>query len=147
MLMVVGYLQFDDFDNIPAGPIAALRTLWGVMEWSAIAAILGYARACNPKDSRLLRYLTAAVFPFYILHQTVIVVLAHNLKPLQIVPAVEGPLLVVATFGLCLLGYEAVRRIRWLRPLFGLKRELTAVPVPDARPPAGSPRRPGSRPA
>ena len=147
MLMVAGYLQFDDFDNIPAGPIAALRTLWGLMEWSAIAAILGYARACSPKDSRLLRYLTAAVFPLYILHQTVIVVLAHNLKPLQIAPAIEGPLLVVATFGLCLLGYEVVRRIRWLRPLFGLKRALTAIPVPDARPPAGSPRRPGSCPA
>ena len=136
-LMIAGYLRFDDVDAIPAGPIAALRTLWGVMEWSAIAAILGYARTWNPGDSPLLRYLTAAVFPFYILHQTVIVALAHNLKPLQIPPAIEGPLLVVATYTLCLLGHEAIRRIGWLRPLFGLKRARRPMPVPGARSPAG----------
>lgn len=137
VLMIAGYLQFDDFDAIPDGPLMALRTLWGVMEWAAIAAILGYARAWNPKDSPLLRYLTAAVFPFYILHQTVIVVLAHDLKPLHIAPALEGPLLIAATFALCLLGYEVIRRIGWLRPLFGLKRESKPLPLPDARPAAG----------
>ena len=89
------------------------------------------------ENSPLLRYLTAAVFPFYILHQTVIVVLAHNLKPLHIAPAVEGPLLIAATFALCLLGYEIIRRIGWLRPLFGLKRESKPTPLPDARPSAG----------
>ena len=137
VLMIAGYLQFDDVDAIPDGPLMVLRTLWGVMEWAAIAAILGYARAWNPKDSPLLRYLTAAVFPFYILHQTVIVVLAHDLKPLHIAPALEGPLLIAATFALCLLGYEVIRRIGWLRPLFGLKRESKPLPLPDARPAAG----------
>ena len=137
LAMIAGYLQFDDLDAIPEGPLALLHALWGVMEWSAIAAILGYARACNPKDSPLLRYLTAAVFPFYILHQTVIVVLAHNLQPLGLRPLVEGPLLVLATFALSFAGFEAVRRVRWLRPLFGLKRESTPVPAPDARQPAG----------
>ncbi len=137
LLMLAGFAQFDDFEAIPSGWQALLRSLWGAMEWSAIAAILGYARAWNPKDSPLLRYLTTAVFPFYILHQTVIVVLAHHLKPLHIAPAVEGPLLIVATFALCLLGYEVIRRIGWLRPLFGLRREAKAMPVPDARPLAG----------
>jgi surface polysaccharide O-acyltransferase-like enzyme len=136
-LMIAGYLQFDDSGEIPAGPLAVLRALWGVMEWAAIAAILGYARAWNPKDSPLLRYLTAAVFPFYILHQTVIVVLAHGLKPLHIAPALEGPFLVAATFALCLLGYETVRRVGWLRPLFGLKRDSNPQPVRSARSPAG----------
>lgn len=137
VLMIAGYLQFDDFDTIPAGPIAVLRILWGVMEWAAIAATLGYARSWNPKDSPLLRYLTVAIFPFYILHQTVIVVLAHNLKSLHIAPVFEGPLLIAATFALCLLGYEIIRRVRWLCPLFGLKRASNPVQVPDTRPLAG----------
>ena len=135
--MIVGYLQYHDSETIPGGPLALLHTLWGAMEWSAIAAILGYARSWNPKDSPLLRYLTAAVFPFYILHQSVIVVLAHALKPLHIAAAIEGPLLVAATFALCLLGYELIRRIGWLRPLFGLKRGSKPGPLPDARPLAG----------
>ena len=135
--MIAGYLHYEGADPIPAGPIAVLRMLWGVMEWSAIAAILGHARAWNPQDSPLLRYLTAAVFPLYILHQSVIVVLAHNLKPLRIAPALEGPLLIVATFALCLLGYDIIRRIGWLRPLFGLRRESTPMPVRGVRPATG----------
>ncbi len=135
--MLAGLIHFENVEVVPSGWLALLRSLWGVMEWSAIAAILGYARAWNPKDSPLLRYLTMAVFPFYILHQTVIVVLAHGMKPLHIAPALEGPLLIVATFALCLLGYEIIRRIAWLRPLFGLKREAKPMLVPDARPLAG----------
>ena len=107
------------------------------MQWASIAAILGHARQWNPPDSPRLRYLTAAVFPFYILHQTVIVVLAHGAKPLHLAPALEGPLLIASTFGLCLLGYELIRRVAWLRPLFGLKREARPMPVPGARPATG----------
>ena len=95
--------------------------MWGLFQWSAIAAILGFGRHWSPADSPLLRYLTQAVFPFYILHQTVIVVLAHELQPLGLRPVLEGPLLVLATALACLLGFEIVRRVRWLRPLFGLK--------------------------
>ncbi len=121
VMLLAGFLRFEDTASIPSGWMSLLWSFWGVMEWSAIAAIVGYAHAWNPKDSPLLRYLTAAVFPFYILHQTVIVVLAHQLKPLKIAPGLEGPLLIGATFLICLLVYEAIRRIAWLRPLFGLK--------------------------
>ena len=137
LLMLGAFVSFEDADSIPSTWMTLIWSLWGVMEWAAIAAILGYARSWNPADSPLLRYLTVAVFPFYILHQTVIVLLAHNLEPLHLMPALEGPLLIAATFGLCLLGYEIIRRIAWLRPLFGLKREATPLPVPGARPAAG----------
>lgn len=109
-------------DNPPPQALRLLqRGVWGLDQWAGIVAILGFARAWAPGDSRALRYLAAAVFPVYILHQTVIVVLAHNLQPLALAPAVEGPLLAAATFAVCLAGYEAVRRVAWLRPLFGLK--------------------------
>lgn len=97
------------------------RAVWAMFQWSAIAAIFGFARGIAFVDSPALRYLREAVFPVYILHQTVIVVLAHNAKPLGLRPMFEGPLLVLATFALCFLGFEIVRRVRWLRPLFGLK--------------------------
>jgi hypothetical protein len=58
----------------------------------------------------------------YILHQTVIVVAAHALKPSHLNPLVEGVLLVLTTVATCFLGYEAIRRVRLLRPLFGLER-------------------------
>ena len=58
----------------------------------------------------------------YILPQTVIVVVAHALKPSHLYPPIEGVLLVLVTAATCFLSYEAIRRVRLLRPLFGLER-------------------------
>jgi len=98
-----------------------VRIAWAVNQWAAIVAILGFGQRLRHVDGPVLRYLVPAVLPVYMLHQTVIVVVAHNLQPLRIAPLLEGPLLVVVTFAACFAGYEIARRVRWLRPLFGLK--------------------------
>ena len=109
------------------------RLLWAVQQWGAIVAILGFARRHAPGDGPARRWLTEAVFPVYILHQTVIVMLAVYLRPLDLPPWLEGPLLVLATFALCLAAYGIIRRTGWLRPLFGLKpRPLPPPPRPEA---------------
>jgi hypothetical protein len=113
------------------------RAMWALNQWTSITAILGFAYRLRHADSAALRYLTQAIFPVYILHQTVIVVAAYNLQPLRIGPLWEGLLLVTLTFAACFGGYEIVRRIRWLRPLFGLKMEprpvkaIQAASVPE----------------
>lgn len=103
------------------------RALWALQQWCSILAVLGFARRLRPGDSAALRYLSQAVFPVYILHQTLIIMIAWQLRPLGLVTAVEGPVLVLGTLLGCFAGYELVRRIRWLRPLFGLKREQQPV--------------------
>jgi len=105
------------------------RVVYALNQWSAIVAALGFARRWNPADSRARRYLTEAVFPFYIVHQTAIVLLAHALKPLALRPVLEGPLLIAATVATCLASFEIVRRVGWLRPLFGLAPRATAAPI------------------
>ena len=99
------------------------RVAYGAEQWLAIAAVLGFAHRHLTHDSPARRYLTTAIFPVYILHQTVIVVVAHSLKPSHLYPPVEGVLLVLVTLATCFLGYEAIRRVRLLQPLFGLARE------------------------
>ncbi|WP_337590256.1 hypothetical protein [Xanthomonas campestris] len=71
------------------------------------------------------------MFPVYVLHQTIILVLAHSLKPRALPQLVESATLIVVTAALCLAGYEIIRRQRWLRPLFGLPAmtRLRAAPV------------------
>jgi glucan biosynthesis protein C len=104
------------------GPVqrGLARLCWGLDQWSAIVAVLGFARRLAPGDSPLLRYLGAAVFPVYILHQTLIVVLSQWLRPLDLAPVVEGPLLVLATLALSFGAYALIRITPPLRPLFGL---------------------------
>ncbi len=72
-------------------------------------------------DSPARRYLTDAVFPFYILHQTAIVVLGHHLTKLGLPVGAEAAILVAGTTAVCVVGYEIVRRIALLRPVFGLR--------------------------
>jgi glucans biosynthesis protein C len=109
---------------------AALPPLWlrlcagstyGAEQWLAIAAVVGFAHRHLTHDSPARRYLTTAIFPVYILHQTLIIVVAHALKPSHLYPPIEGVLLVLVTLATCFLGYEAIRRVRLLRPLFGLE--------------------------
>lgn len=104
--------------------------------WCAIVAALGFAHLHLNRDSPLRRYLTEAVFPVYILHQTAIIVLAQWLRPWQLGPAPEAAVLAGATLLVCLAGFEAVRRIGWLRAWMGLEPHPGAVPsavVPGAR--------------
>ena len=100
--------------------------------------MLGFARRHLCRDNAARRYLTTAIFPVYILHQTVIVVVAHALQPVRLDPLLEGVLLVLVTATLCFLGYEAIRRSDVLRPLFGL-----AVSSRGERLPPPVPRSPG----
>jgi hypothetical protein len=97
-----------------------MRCVYALCAWSAIVAACGFARRHLDADGPARRYLTEAVFPVYIAHQTLIVVLAHGFKPLRLAPGLEALLLAVLTIAGCFALFEAVRRVRVLRPLFGL---------------------------
>jgi glucan biosynthesis protein C len=120
------FAGYNDAQPPPLALRLALRLAWAVDQWCAIAALLGFAYRWREADSPILRYLTLTVFPLYILHQTVIVVLAHKLKLLQLSPGIEAAILIAVTFALCLGAYELIRRSALLRPLFGLRDQPTA---------------------
>lgn len=124
-----------DDANPPEALRIVMRCVYATDQWCAIAAILGFgAKHLSDKGGPALRYLTLGVFPFYIVHQTLIVVMAHNLAKLGLPQALEGAILVAATFAGCFATYEIVRRIPGVRVLFGLKAQPAAAPA--SRPPA-----------
>lgn len=98
------------------------RVVYALNVWTAIVAICGFAHRHIRRDGPVRRYLTDAIFPFYIVHQTAIIAFAVWLRPLGLAPAVEGPMLLALTAAACAATYELVRRVAPLRPLFGLKR-------------------------
>jgi glucan biosynthesis protein C len=126
------------FENAADTPSAALRIVWratyGAQQWLSIAAVAGFAHRHLNRDNAARRYLTAAIFPVYILHQTIIIVVAHALKPSDLYPPLEGVLLVLVTAATSFLGYEVIRRSAMLRPLFGLERVTPRVPNGAAAP-------------
>nr|MDJ0919107.1 acyltransferase family protein [Woeseiaceae bacterium] len=92
-----------------------------VMRWWCLCALFGFALEYLNRPSPWLSYLSPGVYPFYIVHQTLILLLAFYLGPLSLGPVFEPIVIIAATVGGCLLIYEAVRRVTVLRPLFGLK--------------------------
>ncbi|MES2321534.1 MAG: acyltransferase family protein [Pseudomonadota bacterium] len=116
------------------------RVVYAFCAWNAIAAVCGFAHQHLNFDSPKRRYLTEAVFPVYILHQTLIVTIAHLIKPAKIAPATEGLLLIVLTLCISFGVFEIVRRISVLRPFLGLgpKTAGTSREVPAAGQPATS---------
>ena len=111
-----------------AGVLAG-RLLYGSLQWLALAAVLGFARRHLNHDGPARRYLTAAIFPVYILHQTVIVIFAHALKPAHFAPPVEAVVLVLGCAAACFLGVEVIRRVGFLKPLFGYSDPAVRAPV------------------
>lgn len=101
----------------------AMRLIYCLCQWAPILTVCGFGHRHLGFDSAKRRYLTEAVFPVYILHQTLIVVMAHWLKPVKLAPATEGLVLVVLTFCISFGVFELVRRVGVLRPLFGLGRQ------------------------
>ncbi len=138
---IIWYFYFSGYGDANPPPDAlrmGQRVAWALNQWWSIAAIFGFAYRFRHADSAALRYLAPAVFAVYILHQTVIVLAAYNLRPLRIAPLWESLLLAALTFAACLGAYEIIRRSGWLRPLFGLKRlPGSTPPLADARQSAG----------
>lgn len=103
-----------------------MRIVYALCAWCAMVAACGFAHRHLNHDSANRRYLTEAVFPVYIVHQTLIVAMAHLLKPAKLAPGIEGLILVVLTFCFSFAIFELVRRVALLRPLFGLGRAQEA---------------------
>jgi surface polysaccharide O-acyltransferase-like enzyme len=112
--------------------LAAIRCFRGLLVWTVLLAILAWARHALDRPFRWLPYASEAVFPWYVIHQSATVLVAYWLVPLELGAPVEALLVVGGTIAACALGYEAVRRVGLLRPLFGLKRRpASGRPQPE----------------
>ncbi|WP_273277030.1 acyltransferase family protein [Maribacter polysiphoniae] len=93
-----------------------------------IFGVFGLGYKYLNKPSALLSYLSQAAYPVYIIHMFVLYAAAMFILPLE-VPVVLKFIGIIGFTGLaCYLIYEfIIRRIGFLRPLFGLKWELNKV--------------------
>jgi len=89
--------------------------------WTAIAALIGIAERFWKRDHRWRATLAEATFPFYIIHQTIIIVVEWTLLPLHLGAAAELVILVATTIAGCWMFYALGSKVEWLRPFIGLK--------------------------
>lgn len=107
---------------VDSAEMQAARALRIFYIWWVICALFGAGQAFLNRPGKLLAYLTEAVFPYYILHQTLIILAGVFLAGYRVgaVPEFLGVTL-LTVLGCVLLHEYVIRRVPLLRPLFGLR--------------------------
>jgi len=110
--------------TIFGNPIALSEPALTVLDaWTVIISLLGLAQKVLNHSSPALRYLNAAVFCYYIVHQTITVSAGYLLtENFALGPVLEPILVVGITIVGCVLSFEIFRRIPALRIAFGIRQ-------------------------
>ncbi|TWF54691.1 acyltransferase family protein [Neorhizobium alkalisoli] len=97
--------------------LAYSNVVIAMFRWYAIAAVLGYAKRYCTRAHPAVSYFNKAVLTLYVLHQTVMVLLAHWLNEMHLLGPHAFLPLAILTLMICGLIYEAMRKTRLvLRP-------------------------------
>ncbi len=99
-----------------------ISVLRGLLCWSGLIAICGFASRHLRFSNGFLKYANEAVLPFYILHQTIILTVGYYVLRLDTYLWLEYLIIAAISFIVIMALYELlIRRINLLRFLFGLK--------------------------
>jgi len=109
-------------NGVVAHDSVADNVLANLFTWFMLLAFLGYGRQHLSFDNRLLFWARDAGYPVYILHQTVIIVIAYSVIQQPWRPWTKYWVVLGATLITCVLAYEfLLRRFAVLRLAFGIK--------------------------
>lgn len=90
--------------------------------WACALAILGFGMQRLNVGTPVLEYANEAVLPFYVLHQSILFVVAFYVLQWAIPDLARWAIILVSTFVIIMALYEVlIRRINLLRVLFGMK--------------------------
>lgn len=119
--------------GIPAWFMPIVRGyISGFIPWFFLIALLGYGREFLNFPSRVLSYFAEASYPFYILHQTIIVIVGFYVVQWQTGVPVKFLTILVASLVATALVYDLlVKRAKGTRFLFGMRLKKR-VPAPSA---------------
>jgi glucan biosynthesis protein C len=129
LLLFLQYFSLNgaSFSPLHDGSVSVLDYLWFctlrmLNEWCWVVACVGFAVRYLQRSSAVLTYLTEAVYPLFCLHLTISVCAAYWVVPMTWPIMVKYLLITSVTiFGALLLYEFGVKRIRSIRPLFGLR--------------------------
>lgn len=128
-VLLFNYVRWNDHE--PWDSLANWRTDWRtyaflaltpIMAWSWVLTGVGYGKRYLNKPHRVLDYVNQAVYPFYILHQTVIVILVYYVVQTTDTILMKYLFIVLVTFALTMSIYHLlIRPFAVTRFLFGMK--------------------------
>jgi glucan biosynthesis protein C len=139
--LLLDYLRWNKFDPLDQNGSSTLLlhgslALRPLVAWSLVLALIGYGKRYLNRKHKILNYLNQAVYPFYILHQTVIVVLAYYIVQTQHESILSKYIYTVGMTFFVTVGiyHLMVRPYALTRFLFGMKPKAEDKPLMVAEP-------------
>ena len=120
-------IWYSDLQVASVAELVFYRSLRMFHLWCWLLVFLGFAKRHLNRNHRHLKYANEAVYPFYILHQTITVVFGYYIVNWQASIAVKFLLVAAVTFFGCWLLLEGViKHNNLLRLVFGMRPKRAA---------------------
>ncbi|MFC6997878.1 acyltransferase family protein [Rufibacter roseus] len=124
------FMKGREYQELMQGQQAVYYLLKSINRWLWLLAILGLAMKHLNIKSKYLRRANEMVYPFYILHQTVIVMLGFYLRNEDWSISAKFGIISTGTFLLCFIIVQyVIMPVNWLRTPFGLAPKKNASSV------------------
>jgi len=128
-IVVINYFRWNqiepwEMENLSPVVRYLAIALLPINSWLWILAALGLAKRYLNKPSPILNYMNRAIYPFYILHQTVIIVIGYYV--IQVSEGILSKFILISSLSIIftLAIYEyMIRPYKPMRFLFGVKEE------------------------
>ena len=127
-LMYIFY--FSSWQRWPFS-LETMDILWSIncilVAWCWVVTCMGYGQRYLSFNKPILKGANVGIYPFYILHQTVIIALGYYVVQLNWLPGVKFLVLVALSFVVTVsLYYWGIRPFNWLRFLIRMKPKQAA---------------------
>ena len=120
--VMLAVFDYDPWDKSFSAIFLLVSILVSTNTWCWIAYILGMGFKHFDKNNIALVYGSQAVLPFYILHQTIILLVGWYIIPLDMFFVLKYIIISTASFILIMLIYEVcIKRFNMVRFLFGMR--------------------------
>ncbi len=129
-LILINYIRWNDLrpsqtlgESWQSNPLTYLYlSNYPVIAWSWIMMLVGYAKKYLDRPHRIHQYVNQAIYPYYILHQTIIVILAFYVVKVEESILAKYLFILGFTLVLCMFFYHIfIRSYNVTRILFGMK--------------------------
>lgn len=120
--LVVFYLIYFIPYKLPINFDLPWEVIKVIVAWFWVITFIGYGQMYLNFNSKLLKYANEVAYPFYILHQTIIIAIGYYVIQWQAHILVKYSVVLSLTFLACFIAYEVlIKRVSFLRLVFGLK--------------------------
>ncbi|QNL49035.1 acyltransferase family protein [Olivibacter sp. SDN3] len=141
LLVIVNCIRWGSFEW--SGHSSPARESWHtklfstsfpLMAWTWVFAIVGYGKRYLNITNRAMDYLNTSIYPFFILHQTVIILITYRVVQSTDGIGLKYVFIVISTLFATIMTYHLfIRPFPIMRFLFGMKPLKKKSPIPHKK--------------